>query len=72
MSQIIKLDSKEYDTKDFSDRAKATLLLLDFATKRMQELANMQALLQRAKNSYVDNLKMEMLSDKAGFLLEEE
>ena len=68
MGQKIKLDDKEYDVENLSDQAKATLASLQFATSRMQELTNMQALLQRAKNSYVDSLKKEMLSSKSGFL----
>jgi len=31
----------------------------------------MLALLQRAKNSYMDSLTKEMLSDKAGFLFDD-
>ena len=71
MGQKIKLDDKEYDVENLSDQAKATLASLQFATTRMQELTNMQALLQRAKNSYVDSLKKEMFSNKSGFLFDE-
>lgn len=71
MSQKIKLDDKEYDVSDLSENAKATLASLQFATQRIQELNNMQALLVRAKNSYVEGLKREMLSSKAGYLLED-
>ena len=71
MSQKIKLDDKEYDMSDLSENAKATLASLQFATQRIQELNNMQALLVRAKNSYVEGLKREMLSSKAGYLLED-
>ena len=72
MGQKIKLDDKEYDVENLNDKAKATLASLKFATTRMQELTNMQALLQRAKNSYVDSLKMEMLSSKSGFLFDDD
>ena len=68
MGQKIKLDDKEYDVENLSGQAKATLASFQFATTRMQELTNMQALLRRAKNSYVDSLKKEMLSSKSGFL----
>lgn len=70
MGQKIKIEDKEYDVENLSDRGKATLVSLKFATTRMKELTNMQALLMRAKNSYVESLKQEMLSSKAGFLLE--
>ena len=70
MGQKIKVEDTEYDVDNLSDQGKATFLLLKFATTRMEELNNMQALLQRAKNSYVKSLKGEMLSSKAGFQLE--
>ena len=72
MGQIIKLDDKEYKVENLSDEAKASLTLLRFADVRLKELTNMRALLQRAKNSYVDSLKKEMLSSKAGFLFDDE
>ena len=72
MAQKIKLDDKEYEVESLTDEARAKLSLIQFATKREQELTNMQALLQRAKNSYIDSLKQEMLSKKAGFLFDED
>ena len=69
MSKKIKLDGEEYLLEDLNDQAQAALKSLQFVTTRVQELTNMQALLQRAKNSYVDSLKKEMLSSKGGFLL---
>ena len=72
MGQIIKLDDKEYSVENLSDQAKSSLTLLRFADVRLKELTNMRALLQRAKNSYVDSLKKEMLSSKAGFLFDDE
>ena len=71
MSQKFKLGDKEYDASDLSDTGKATLASLNFATQRLNELNNMQALLVRAKNSYVEGLKKEMISSKAGYLLED-
>ena len=70
MDQKIKIDNKEYDVENLSDQAKVTVASLQFTTTRMQELNNMQALLQRAKNSYCESLKQEMLSSKAGFFFE--
>ena len=72
MGQKIKLDDKEYDVENLSDQAKATIASLQFATPRMQELTNMQALLRRAKHSYLDSLKKEMLSGKSGFLFSDD
>ena len=72
MGQKIKLDDKEYDIENLSEQAKATLASLQFATSRMQELNNMQALLQRAKNSYIEIIKQEMVTKKAGLFLEDD
>lgn len=72
MAQKIKLDDKEYDTADFNEISKKALDSLQFTTQKLRELENMKALLQRAKNSYVESLKQEMLSSKAGYLLNDE
>ena len=72
MGRKFKLDDKEYDVENLSAQASTAVASLQFATARMQELKNMQALLQRAKKSYVESLKQEMLSSKAGFLLGED
>lgn len=72
MSAIIKLDGKEYEVEKLSQEAQTILKSLQFADTRVSELTNMQAILQRAKNSYVDSLKKEMLTEKAGFLFGED
>ena len=71
MAQKIKLGDNEYDAANLSDEGRVVLNLLQFSTQKLQELNNMQALLQRAKNSYIDSLKQEILSQKAGYLLDE-
>ena len=68
MGEVIKLDNREYEVYDFNDKAKAVVTSLKFVNTRLQELNNMQALLQRAKNSYVDSIKKEMISEKSGLL----
>ena len=68
MAQKLKLDDKEYDVSDLSENARAQLTSLQFVEEKLKELTNMQALLQRAKNSYVEGLKKEMISNKAGLL----
>ena len=69
MGQKLKLGENEYEVETLSDQAKATLASLQFADTRIQELGNMQSLLQRAKNSYIDSLKKEMLTNKAGLFI---
>jgi hypothetical protein len=72
MVKTIKLHDKEYEVENLSNQAKVTLASLQFANTRMQELNNMQALLHRAKNSYVESLKQEVLASKSGLLFEDD
>ena len=69
MGQKVKLDDKEYDVERLSDSAKDVLQSFKFTNRRLRELENMRAILQRAKNSYVESLKKEVISDKAGLLI---
>ena len=72
MSQIVKIDDKEYELDKLSDNARSTLNALKFVTGRLKELDNMRIFLRRAKNSYVDGLKKEMISNKAGLLFDDD
>jgi len=72
MGQKIKIDGAEYDVDELSDEARKHLIALQFATSKIQELTNMQALLTRAKNSYMESIKKEILSAKAGFILDDD
>ena len=70
-ANTFKLNEKEYSIADLSENARAQYESLVFVDTQLKELRNMQALLQRSKNSYLEDLKKEMLSSKAGFLLDE-
>ena len=72
MGQKIKLEDKEYDVENLSDTAKVALQYLKFSNIRIQELRNMQVLLACAKSRYIESLKRELLSDKAGLFLEDD
>jgi len=72
MAQKFKLDEKEYDVSELNENSRAQLTSLTFVDEKLRELKNMHALLQRAKNSYVETLKKEVISDKAGFLLDDD
>ncbi len=71
MPKKVKFDEKEYDIDGLSEQGKVTVSALEFANKRLKELTSMQILLHRAKGSYLDSLKKEILSQKAGFLPDE-
>ena len=72
MGEKIKLDDKEYDLESITDSGKATFRSAQFATQRITELNDMMVVLRRAKNSYIESLKKEMLSSKAGLLFNDE
>ena len=66
MSQKISLDDTEYDLASLSDEGRKVLVAYQHATESLQDAINMQALLTRAKNSYVAELKSEMVKGKTG------
>ena len=68
MTQKVKLDDNEYELSELSESVRAQLASVQFIDEKIKELTNMQALLQRAKIGYMEYLKKEMLSKKAGFL----
>ena len=71
MSPKIKIDNVEYELDNLSDKAQKAFKALQFVTTRQKELDNIRILLQRAKNSYVNGIKKEMISNKAGFLFDD-
>jgi len=72
MGEKFKLDGQEYDTSSLGDVGLKNLELLKFAIKRNEELENTQALLQKAKKGYIESLKREIISQKAGFIIDNE
>ena len=72
MNNKVKFDGTEYDLSEMSELAKRQLDSLRFTTARLDELRNLQALLVRAKNSYVETLKAEVISKKSGLILDDD
>ena len=70
MGKPIPIDGKSYDLDDFSEEARGQLKSLQFTVNKLAELQNMQAILTRAKNSYIDAIKKEILADKAGIVFD--
>lgn len=66
MSQRINLDGVEYETSSLTDNSKSILASLQEASTRLQELQNLQAIFTRAKRSYIDELKREIIKGKSG------
>jgi hypothetical protein len=72
MAQKIKLYDREYEIDSLSDSARAALASLQFSSNRLEELENMCALMQRARNSYIEGIKAEMLASKSGLVLNDD
>ena len=51
MGRKFAIEGREYDADALSDTARALFQQLVFAQERLQELANQQALLVRARNA---------------------
>ena len=68
---MIKIGDIEYKSDELSDKANKTLSSLNFVNDKLSELQNLNAIMQRARNSYIESLKREILSKKAGIHLEE-
>ena len=67
----VTLDGKPYIFNQLSEANKEKFILLDFLMNRLSEMENNMVLLNRAKHSYIVSLKKEMISEKAGFLFDD-
>lgn len=66
MAQRINLDGTEYDLDALSANAKKVVATLQDVNARLQEMQNLNAIFTRAKRSYIDELKREIIKGKSG------
>ncbi len=66
MAKRINLDGNEYDLDSVSEDARKLAENLHEINGRIQELQNLQAVFTRAKRSYIDELKREIVKGKSG------
>ena len=66
MTQRFRIDGAEYVTDDLSPSAKELVARLTFARLRQEELSNQLALLTKAKNAYIADLKAEIIQGRTG------
>lgn len=64
--QLLRLDGEEYDLSKASDEAKALVARLQHLDRLFEEKSNLLALLTKAKNAYIADMKAEMIKDKTG------
>lgn len=66
MSTRFRIDGDEYDSATLSENGRVLYERLIFTQRRLQELGNQQALLSKAKNAYIADLKTEIVRGKTG------
>ena len=66
MSQRFRMDGVEYGTEGLSQEGRDLAARLTFARLTLQELSNQQALLTKAKNAYIADLKTEIVKGRTG------
>ena len=71
MAEKFKFGEKVYELDELSEDIRSKIKMLKFVSDRFDELKKNRALLHRAKNSYLDSLKNEIISNKAGFLFDD-
>ena len=55
-----------YDLENLPEEGKICVAQLRFAESKLEELTNQHALLTRAKNSYIDDLKRAIVRGRSG------
>ena len=64
--QILRLDGEDYDLFNASDEAKVLVARLQQLDRLFEEKTNLMALLTKAKNAYIADLKTEIIKSKTG------
>lgn len=64
--QILRLDGEDFDLSKASDEAKAFVARLQHLDRQFEEKSNLLALLTKAKNAYIADLKSEIIKEKTG------
>ncbi len=65
-AQILRLDGEEYDLSKASEGAKTLVARLQHLDRLFEEKRNLMALLTKAKNAYISDLKTEIIKNKTG------
>ncbi|NBX45592.1 MAG: hypothetical protein EBR00_11275 [Gammaproteobacteria bacterium] len=66
MSQRFRIDGVEYTTDSLSQEGRDLVVRLTFVRLQQQELSNQIALLTKAKNAYISDLKTEIIQGRTG------
>ena len=66
MNQKFWIDDVEYSTDGLSEEGYGLVKQLKFTQLRLLELSNQRALMTKAKNAYIADLKMEIVRERSG------
>jgi len=66
MADFFDLDGVKYKIADLSDNGRNILDKLTFANLKIHELKNQGALLTKAKNAYISDIKTEIIQGESG------
>jgi hypothetical protein len=66
MTQRFRMDGAEYDAGMLPPSGQEIVERMSFAQLRLKELMNQQALLTKAKNAYIAELKAEIIKGRTG------
>ena len=67
MEKKFEIDGQTYKIEDLSEDGKTLLNRLAFANLKLHELKNQGALLTKAKNAYISDIKFEVVQNESGF-----
>jgi len=63
---ILRLDGEDFDLSKASEEAKEFVVRLQHLDRLFEEKSNVMALLTKAKNAYIADLKAEIIKNKTG------
>ena len=66
MVQKFIIDGLDYNAAAFSEEAKALVSRLSYIQIRLNEINNNLALLAKAKNGYIEDMKTEIIQERTG------
>ena len=66
MSQRFRIDGVEYNTGGLSQEGRDLVERLTFTRLALQEMSNEMALLSKAKNAYIADMKTEIVEGRTG------
>ena len=64
--QILRLDGEDFDLFKASNEANTLVARLQHLDRLFEEKSNLMALLTKAKNAYIADLKTEIIKNKTG------